>query len=101
MERKKPNNSEAGLAKVSDAITVREAGARGGQSTFARRGAAFFREIGAKGGKRQKELYSDLLSEFGKLGGRPKRPNVEDSAGEGLPEKRGDERSAPGSPSPA
>jgi len=45
-------------------------------------------------------LYAELLSEFGKRGGRPRRPSLEDS-GKGLPEKKGDERSAPGSPYPA
>jgi len=81
-------------------ITVAEAGRRGGQSTLEHRGVEFFREIGAKGGRKTAELYHDLLAEFGKRGGRPRRPSLEDS-GKGLPEKRGDERSAPESPSPA
>jgi len=83
-------------------ITVQEAGRRGGLKTSALyRDTDFYQRIGAMGGRKTATLYRDLLSEFGKLGGRPKRPNVEDSAGEGLPEKRGDERSALGSPSPA
>jgi len=64
------------------AITVREAGARGGHSTLERRGVEFFRKIGAKGGKRQKELYRDLLAEFGRKGGRPRRPTLDESTGE-------------------
>jgi len=63
-------------------ITVAEAGRRGGKSTLERRGTAFFREIGAKGGKRQKELYSDLLSEFGRRGGRPRHPSLNKPEGE-------------------
>ena len=60
--------------EVSNQITAREAGRRGGQSTLERRGTEFFREIGRKGGQRTKELYGELLREFGKRGGRPKRP---------------------------
>lgn len=74
--------SLAEIIEPPESISVKEAGRRGGRSTLARRGTAFFREIGAKGGKRQKELYSDLLTEFGKKGGRPKRSNLE-SVGEG------------------
>lgn len=66
-----------------EAITVVEAGRRGGTTTRDRyAGTGFYQRIGAKGGKRQKELYHDLLAEFGKLGGRPKRPALEESAGE-------------------
>ena len=64
-------------------ITVREAGRRGGNVTRDRyAGTDFYRRIGAKGGRRTKELYRDLLSEFGKKGGRPRRPILSDSAGE-------------------
>lgn len=82
MKTEKPESE----VKASD-ITVREAGARGGRSTLERRGIEFFRKIGAKGGKRQKELYADLLAEFGKLGGRPRRPSL-DSMGEGSPQMK-------------
>lgn len=89
----------AEIIKTPEGISVKEAGRRGGKSTLERRGRAFFREIGARGGQKTAELYRDLLAEFGRKGGRPRRPNLEDS-GRGLPEKKGDERSAPGSPSP-
>ncbi len=62
-------------------ITVAEAGRRGGKSTLERRGIEFFRQIGVKGGKRTSELYRELLSEFGKRGGRPRRPAL--NMGEG------------------
>ncbi len=69
--------------QVSNEITVREAGTRGGNVTRDRyAGTDFYRRIGAKGGTRTKELYRDLLSEFGKKGGRPKRPTLSESAGE-------------------
>ena len=69
-------------------ITTREAGARGGRSTFERRGAGFFQEIGRKGGRRTAELYRDLVKEFGRRGGRPRRPNLLDT-GEEHPDREG------------
>jgi general stress protein YciG len=63
-------------------ITVREAGRRGGQSTLEHQGVEFYREIGKKGGRRTAELYHDLLAEFGKRGGRPRRPTLNQSDGE-------------------
>lgn len=98
----KPEKPESEVKAPDDQITVREAGRRGGNVTRDRHaGTGFYQRIGAKGGKRQKELYADLLAEFGRQGGRPRRPNLENSAGEGLPEKKGGEmRSAPGSSSP-
>ncbi len=81
MKTEKPESK----VEASDQITVQEAarllGRRGGQSTLARKGRTFFQEIGAKGGKRQKELYADLLAEFGRRGGRPRRPNLNESVG--------------------
>lgn len=70
--------------KTPDAITVQEAGRRGGCVTRDRyAGTDFYQRIGAKGGKRQKELYADLLAEFGRRGGRPRRPSLNESVGEG------------------
>lgn len=77
MKTRKPKNQVE--------VSVREAGRRGGQSTLEHRGTEFFREIGAMGGKRTAELYADLLKEFGRKGGRPRRPNLENSVGEGSP----------------
>lgn len=60
-------------------ITTAEAGRRGGRATLESQGIDFFKRIGAKGGRRTAELYADLLREFGKRGGRPKRPDLEDA----------------------
>jgi general stress protein YciG len=70
------------LKPLRGQITVREAGARGGRTTLERKGREFFREIAKKGGKRTAELYHDLLAEFGKQGGRPRRPGLSKSEGE-------------------
>ena len=58
-------------------ISVAEAGRRGGRSTLEKQGRDFFSRIGKKGGERTAKLYHDLLSEFGRRGGRPRRPNLD------------------------
>ena len=63
-------------------LSVSEAGARGGRATLRNKGIGFFSKIGRKGGRRTAELYHDMLAEFGRRGGRPTRPSLED-AGEG------------------
>jgi hypothetical protein len=80
--KKKLDNSEAGGTQ-SRAISVTEAGARGGAVTRDRyTGTGFYQRIGAKGGKKTAELYADLLKEFGRRGGRPRRPALDESVGE-------------------
>jgi len=99
MRREKSSNSETEIIEAPEGISVKEAGRRGGLSTSARyRDTGFYQRIGAKGGKRQKELYADLLAEFGKRGGRPRRPDL-NSMGREFPEKKGG-RSAPGNSLP-
>ena len=65
-------------------ITVQEAGARGGRTTRERHGREFYQRIGKKGGKRTKQLYSELLKEFGGKGGRPCWPCLDDMGEEHL-----------------
>jgi len=60
-------------------MTVQEAGRRGGHATLQNQGVKHFKEIGRRGGKRTAKLYRDLLSEFGKRGGRPRRPSLKES----------------------
>lgn len=74
--------SEKNQAESSGEITVREAGARGGRATLESQGVDFFKKIGKKGGQRTKELYGELLSGFGRKGGRPRRPALDESVGE-------------------
>jgi general stress protein YciG len=64
------------LEDFSKSVTVQEAGRRGGQATFQNHGVGHFKKIGRKGGKRTAELYRELLSDFGKRGGRPRRPSL-------------------------
>lgn len=69
-------------------LNVKEAGARGGQRTLERHGAAFYRKIGRKGGRRTKKLYGDLIREFGKRGGRPRRPSLSNMGETTSPRKK-------------
>jgi len=75
--RDKPENSENGSP-----MTVQEAGRRGGRTTLENQGRDYFSRIGKKGGKRTAQLYRELLSEFGKRGGRPRRPTLDKYMGE-------------------
>ena len=63
-------------------ISVRQAGQRGGSRTLERHGREFFQAIGKKGGQRTAKLYRELLSDFGKKGGRPRRPTLDEYMGE-------------------
>jgi len=63
-------------------LTVKQAGARGGSRTLERHGREHFQAIGRKGGKRTAKLYRELLSDFGKRGGRPRRPALDEYMGE-------------------
>ncbi|MBA7613844.1 hypothetical protein ES703_21101 [subsurface metagenome] len=87
MKTKKPESE----VKASDQITVQEAGRRGGLTTSARyRDTGFYQKIGRMGGLKFASLYRDLLAEFGRRGGRPRRPSLEDSMGEESPQKKED-----------
>ncbi len=50
-----------------------EAGRLGGLKTLVRYGRSHFQDIGRKGGTHTRNLHGHRYSEFGKLGGRPKR----------------------------
>jgi len=81
MKKELPNNEDE-LAKVSDEIGIQEAarqlGQRGGATTRDRHGVDFYRQIGARGGETTKKRWCHLFSQFGKKGGRPRRPSLED-----------------------
>ncbi len=98
---KAESESRDTTGRERDQLTVAQAGRRGGQSTLEHRGIEFYRRIGKKGGQRTAELYRELLSEFGRKGGRPRRPNLENSVGEGPPQmKEAENAVGPGDSSP-
>jgi general stress protein YciG len=83
IKHRKNNMKHQALEDSSKLVTVQEAGRRGGQATFQNHGVRHFKKIGRKGGRRTAELYRELLSDFGKRGGRPRRPSLRESMEEG------------------
>ncbi len=63
-------------------ISVAEAGRKGGLTVLNRRGRAFYSEIGKKGQQAMRQKYPNMASEWGKLGGRPKKPTLNQIMGE-------------------
>ncbi len=59
-----------------DGITVYEAGRMGGLKLYREKGGDYFRAIGQKGQKVMRERYPGKASEWGKKGGRPKKPDM-------------------------
>jgi hypothetical protein len=57
-------------------MTVNEAGHRGGLAVLHRRGPDFFVYIGKKGQVAMRAKYPNKAREWGKLGGRPKKPGL-------------------------
>ncbi|GBD10764.1 hypothetical protein HRbin23_00410 [bacterium HR23] len=64
-------------------MTVREAGRRGGLALVQKYGRTYLSLIGRKGGKATARKYKDLLREWGKRGGRPRKGRLEETMGEG------------------
>ena len=62
-------------------VSVNEAGRRGGLAVFRTRGRQFFAEIGRKGQRALRARHPNMASRWGKLGGRPKKPKLEDVMG--------------------
>lgn len=58
------------------AITVDEAGRKGGLALLRNRGREFYAEIGRKGQKAMRAKYPDSASEWGRKGGRPGKPTL-------------------------
>jgi len=57
-------------------ITVNEAGKKGGLSVLRNRGRQFFTKIGKQGNLAMRHKYPNMASEWGKLGGRPRKPKL-------------------------
>ena len=91
--------SESG--NTTEQLTVAEAGRRGGTAIRDRYVVQFYRQIGTRGGETTKRRYGHLFSEFGRKGGRPRRPNLENGVGEGSPETKEADAVGPGDSPPA
>lgn len=55
------------------AVTVGEAGRKGGLTVLQKKGRNFFIEIGRKGQRVMRKRYPNMASEWGKKGGRPRK----------------------------
>ena len=67
----KAPRGDSGGPDEPEAMSVREAGRKGGNTTRDRYGSEFFQEIGAKGGRTVSERYSnEHFREIGRKGGR-------------------------------
>jgi general stress protein YciG len=62
-------------------ITVREAGQIGGLTVLKAHGRDFFVRIGKKGQEAMRARYPNMASQWGKKGGRPKKPNLTEIRG--------------------
>jgi len=64
------------------AMTVREAGKKGGLSCLHNRGREFFSEIGRTGQRAMRRKYPGMAGKWGKRGGRPRKRSLADIMGE-------------------
>lgn len=64
-------------------LSVQEAGRLGGLAVLRNHGKAHFSEIGKMGQAEMRRKYPNKASEWGKLGGRPTKPNLSDTGQEG------------------
>jgi hypothetical protein len=65
-----------------ETLTVREAGRLGGLTLLLKHGKSHFTKIGQKGQRVTRAKYPDMASAWGKLGGRPRKPNLNTGMGE-------------------
>ena len=73
-----------GMCSSSQAgrLTVQEAGRLGGLKLLRSRGRAHFVNIGRKGQLEMRRKHPGMATEWGKKGGRPKKPDLDDIMGE-------------------
>jgi len=67
---------------ITMAITVIEAGRKGGFTVLQRYGPQFFVEMGKKGQQAMRQKHPNMACEWGKLGGRPKKLTLNQIVGE-------------------
>jgi hypothetical protein len=65
--------------------TVRQAGRSGGLAVLRRRGPAWFSQIGLKGQQGLRAKHPGKAKEWGRLGGRPRKPSLRNMGEESIP----------------
>ena len=63
-------------------LTVVQAGRKGGRSTLRKKGRDFYVHIGKMGQLAMRKKYPNMARNWGKLGGRPKKPTLAEIMGE-------------------
>jgi hypothetical protein len=63
-------------------ISVTEAGRKGGLTVLNKRGHSFYSGIGKKGQAVMRRKYPAMATKWGRLGGRPRKPNLAEIVGE-------------------
>lgn len=58
------------------AMTVYEAGRKGGLACLRNRGTRFFAEIGKKGQQEMRRRHPGMAKKWGRKGGRPRKPSL-------------------------
>lgn len=66
------------MRKNRGELTVQQAGRLGGLATLRNQGRQFFVEIGRLGQQAMRREYPRMAHEWGKLGGRPRKPNLDE-----------------------
>ena len=61
---------------------MREAGRKGGLSCLRNRGRGFFAEIGTRGQLEMRRKHPGMAAAWGKRGGRPRKPTLDQIMGE-------------------
>jgi hypothetical protein len=75
-------STHTSLASQEIAMTVYEAGKRGGLACLRNRGRQYFAEIGKKGQHEMRRRHPGMAKKWGKKGGRPRKPGLLEIMGE-------------------
>jgi len=75
-------------------MNVIEAGRKGGLTVLRKLGREFYVNIGQKGQRSMRRKYPGMARVWGRRGGRPKKPNLDDMGDQGINKKRGGSGSA-------
>jgi hypothetical protein len=62
--------------------SVKEAGRIGGLTVLQNRGRVYFAAIGKRGQAVMRQTHPGMASKWGKLGGRPRKPRLDDLMGQ-------------------
>jgi general stress protein YciG len=76
------------MASVREDLTVREAGRLGGLAVLNKHGREFYSEIGREGQRVLRERHPGMASQWGRMGGRPRKLTLAEIMGEGSTDEK-------------